>query len=317
MIRGTIWREEWCKDFMYRWAKDDAHLFPGRTHGGWVPCVGLGCSVVFECGGGIGSWRVLNACRLNAPALTHHNHPITPKLKSHAPTEGMYSVFVDFYQELEAEVMAKRPTHIFVTGHSLGAGLANMVGLRLQKSLDYTPGVDVVSFGGPNTGDEEFAEAFRQGVNSRHIIFLGHGAEPDPAKYTAGDICAQYTCESYPGCDILDTGPNGAWYHYVRPHNQVGSVRVCCVTDVGLAWLWRARSAAPHNTTHNRPTAQPFIIKRTSHAKRRCPSSPRSSPTRKPGGTWPTSSACPRPPPACSPRTSAPTCTCVHTCVFD
>lgn len=61
VIRGTIWREEWCvrvyvslvcghthpsdhklpcnlldgrsKDFQYRWAQDDAHLFPGRTHG--------------------------------------------------------------------------------------------------------------------------------------------------------------------------------------------------------------------------------------------------------------------------------------------
>lgn len=133
----------------------------------------------------------------------------------------MYSVLLDFYQDLEAEIMAKKPKHIFVTGHSLGAGLANMVGLRLQTSLDYAPSVDVISFGGPNTGDEAFAEAFRQKVNSRHVIFLGHGAEPDASKYTAGDICAQYTCEAYPGCAILDTGPDGAWYHYVRPHNQV------------------------------------------------------------------------------------------------
>lgn len=36
VIRGTIWREEWCKDFQYRWAQDDAKLFPGKTHGGWV-----------------------------------------------------------------------------------------------------------------------------------------------------------------------------------------------------------------------------------------------------------------------------------------
>lgn len=36
VIRGTIWREEWCKDFQYRWAEDDAHLFPGMTHGKWV-----------------------------------------------------------------------------------------------------------------------------------------------------------------------------------------------------------------------------------------------------------------------------------------
>lgn len=135
----------------------------------------------------------------------------------------MYSVFLDFYEELEAEVMAQRPKHIFVTGHSLGAGLANMIGLRLQNSLDYTPDrVDVIGFGGPNTGDEAFTEAFRTSVNSRHVIFLGHGREPDRGKYTAGDICAQYTCEAYPGCDVLDTGPSGTWYHYVRPHNQVG-----------------------------------------------------------------------------------------------
>jgi hypothetical protein len=38
VIRGTIWREEWCKDFQYRWAEDDDHLFPGRTHGTCV-CV--------------------------------------------------------------------------------------------------------------------------------------------------------------------------------------------------------------------------------------------------------------------------------------
>jgi acetyl esterase/lipase len=105
----------------------------------------------------------------------------------------MYSVLLDFYRELEAEVQAKRPQHIFVTGHSLGAGLASMVGLRLQKYLDYTPSVDVIGFGGPNTGDAEFAEAFRASVNSRHVIFLGRGNAPDPGLYTAGDVCAQYT----------------------------------------------------------------------------------------------------------------------------
>ena len=142
----------------------------------------------------------------------------------------MYSVLLDFYEELEAEVQARRPVHIFVTGHSLGAGLANMIGLRLQQRLDYTPRVDVVGFGGPNTGDAEFAEAFRTGVNSRHVIFLGRGsAGPDAGLYTAGDVCAQYTCEAYPGCDVLGTGPSGTWYPYVRPHNQVGAcVHVWC-----------------------------------------------------------------------------------------
>lgn len=237
VIRGTIWREEWCKDFMYRWAEDDQHLFPGRTHGAFV------CLFSFACSLCLCVRRVVCIHRSILPPFVIRDPytPFPPSLPCaclpacmHA-SEGMYSVFLDFYEELEAEAKAQRPRHIFVTGHSLGAGLANMIGLRLQTALDqdqdqdgYTPDrVDVVGFGGPNTGDEAFAEAFRASVNSRHVIFLGHGHEPDPSKYTVGDVCAQYTCDAYPGCDVLGTGPSGSWYHYVRPHNQV---RVCvCV----------------------------------------------------------------------------------------
>ncbi len=167
VIRGTIWTEEWCKDFQYRWAKDHENLFPGHTH------------------------------------------------------EGMYSVFVDFYKELEEEVEARKPAHVLITGHSLGAGLASMIGLRLENNLVHKPRVDVIGFGGPNTGDKAFDDVMQRTVNSRHLIFLGRGNYPNPALYTVGDITAQYTCEPYPGCDVLDTGPFGQWYKYVRPHNQV------------------------------------------------------------------------------------------------
>lgn len=167
VIRGTIWTEEWCKDFQYRWADDEDGLFPGRTH------------------------------------------------------EGMYSVFIDFYKGLEEEVESRQPAHVLVTGHSLGAGIANMIGLRLENSLQHKPRVDVIGFGGPNTGDTDFADIYRRTVNSRHLIFLGHGSSPNPNMYTAGDITAQYTCEPYPGCDVLATGPFGKTYKYVRPHNQV------------------------------------------------------------------------------------------------
>ena len=34
VIRGTIWTEEWCKDFQYKWANDPQTLFPGKTHEG-------------------------------------------------------------------------------------------------------------------------------------------------------------------------------------------------------------------------------------------------------------------------------------------
>lgn len=167
VIRGTIWTEEWFKDFQYKWAYDPENLFPGKTH------------------------------------------------------EGMYSVFIDFYKNLEEEVEFKKPTHVLVTGHSLGAGLANMIGLRLENNMQHNMRVDVVGFGGPNTGDIEFAEVFRKTVNSRHLIFLGRGNQPHLHMYTAGDITAQYTCEPYPGCDVLATGPFGHFYHYIRPHNQV------------------------------------------------------------------------------------------------
>jgi len=167
VIRGTIWTEEWCKDFQYKWANDPQTLFPGKTH------------------------------------------------------EGMYSVFIDFYKELEEEVELKKPAHVLVTGHSLGAGLASMIGLRLENNMQHNTRVDVVGFGGPNTGDIDFAELFRKTVNSRHLIFLGRGNYPHPHMYTAGDITAQYTCEPYPGGDVLATGPFGEFYKYVRPHNQV------------------------------------------------------------------------------------------------
>lgn len=96
-----------------------------------------------------------------------------------------------------------------------------MVALRLQTKLDYTPRVDVIGFGSPNTGDIVFAEAFKKHVNSRHLLFLGRGNKPDPSMYTVGDIAAQYTCDPYPGCGVLDTGPFGTFYKYERPHNQV------------------------------------------------------------------------------------------------
>lgn len=124
------------------------------------------------------------------------------------------------------EVRALQPREILVTGHSLGAGLAIYLGHVLQNRMaaDWPlDRVDVVGFGGPNPGDQEFVDSYSATVNARHVLFVGEGAG-DPAverKFVLGDVVAQYTCGPYPACDSIGTGPSGGTYEYARPRSQV------------------------------------------------------------------------------------------------
>lgn len=66
----------------------------------------------------------------------------------------------------------KNDSQIFVTGHSLGAGLATLAALHLQKLAEkkgIQPFIQLYSFASPRVGDKTFAEHF-DGIKSFRII---------------------------------------------------------------------------------------------------------------------------------------------------
>jgi surfactin synthase thioesterase subunit len=80
------------------------------------------------------------------------------------------------YQQLIPELqplvagMVPRPKRLVLTGHSLGGGVALLLGYQLTTALGIP--TDVVTFGSLHPGDETFVAALAARVNMRQVRLL-------------------------------------------------------------------------------------------------------------------------------------------------
>src|SRR5579885_3652074 len=72
--------------------------------------------------------------------------------------EGFHHVFCQVWSQVQADVEKGIP--IYVTGHSLGAGVAALVSMALAVEWESVPWPGL--FGCPRVGDPTFAKAFNQ-----------------------------------------------------------------------------------------------------------------------------------------------------------
>lgn len=174
-VRGTQTAAEWGIDFSYNQTADVAALGGLPVHyvfasvfqqlwpavqaaldelvAGESPAAKQACG--WGCGEGQELWGML-ACGLadgvHRPSLTLLTFP--------APMPACLS----------------RTTQVFVTGHSLGAGVGTLVSYAAQSYLNQqmgaaAPVVGAVLTAPPNAGSPEFVNAFNQLVNARRLAF--------------------------------------------------------------------------------------------------------------------------------------------------
>ena len=78
---------------------------------------------------------------------------------------------------LDALVVTGKVTQVFVAGHSMGAGIATLIGYATQTYLNTKMGegkavvASVALFAPPNVGPTAFATTFDQTVNARRVAF--------------------------------------------------------------------------------------------------------------------------------------------------
>lgn len=102
----------------------------------------------------------------------------------------MYNVYTLFAEEVLAEVARLQPSHVFVTGHSLGGALTHLLSYTIATRF---PGISVdgVSFASIMMADECLMTAIKEKVNLRNIFYLGTGQ--DGHMYRVGDLIPQAT----------------------------------------------------------------------------------------------------------------------------
>jgi hypothetical protein len=87
-----------------------------------------------------------------------------PNIKVH---RGFYNAVDIVYSQLKTLInqhMGSSDKKVWVTGHSLGAGLAPLAALRL--SFDRIPIQGVVFYGGPRVGNKAFVEAYQDRIKN-------------------------------------------------------------------------------------------------------------------------------------------------------
>jgi hypothetical protein len=130
--------------------------------------------------------------------------------------QGVYNVFVLFKERLLAEVARLNPTHVFVTGHSLGGALTHLSAFKIGMAFPKLR-VDAVAFASILVGDEAFIHAQKKTINVRNVFYLGRGWGYDVKglpTYSAGDVIPQATCGPFHGCPSLGTGERDEKYQY-------------------------------------------------------------------------------------------------------
>jgi pimeloyl-ACP methyl ester carboxylesterase len=99
--------------------------------------------------------------------------PGHPKAKVH---KGFFSLYQLIAHPVETAIMLNCPPKIVVVGHSLGAGLATMLGLEL-KTAGYD--VEVVTFGSPRVGNRAFTKLFNSAFSTSSTrVVLANDAVP-------------------------------------------------------------------------------------------------------------------------------------------
>jgi len=113
-----------------------------------------------------------------------------------------------------------QPSHVFVTGHSLGGALTHLLSYTIA---DRFPGisVDAVAFASIMMADEALMSAIREKVNLRNVFYLGTGQ--DGHMYRVGDLIPQATwyvrgwvvgclcCFGWVGVCVVLQGGGGRW----------------------------------------------------------------------------------------------------------
>lgn len=89
---------------------------------------------------------------------------------------GFTSVFQKIWSTVSSEISTHVGNgdvkHIYVTGHSLGAGVATLVGYAAQQQVGSSVTVDTVLFAPPNVGSSAFTDSFNKLVNGRRIAYV-------------------------------------------------------------------------------------------------------------------------------------------------
>ncbi|QDT54016.1 Lipase (class 3) [Caulifigura coniformis] len=85
--------------------------------------------------------------------------------------EALGEIWDPFFKAVDAE-FSKQERPVFVTGHSLGGGLAVLAAWRLQRQM--IPVQQVYTFGAPMTGNTAAAEAFAKEFPNRIYRFVDY-----------------------------------------------------------------------------------------------------------------------------------------------
>jgi predicted lipase len=104
--------------------------------------------------------------------------------------QGIYRAYTLIVQDIMAEVARLRPSHVFVTGHSLGGALSHLIAYTIADRYPEIT-VDAVAFASVMMADDGLMTAIRAKVNLRNVFYLGRGQ--DGHLYRVGDLIPQAT----------------------------------------------------------------------------------------------------------------------------
>ncbi len=172
----------------------------------------------------------------------------------------MYYAYKYFAASVLAEVARLNPSHVFVTGHSLGGALTHLLSYSIATQHPQAR-VDGVAFASIMMGDDCFMKAIRAKINLRNIFYLGTGQ--DGHLYRGGDMIPQVydglflsqtrltpstysflppsqtnkqaTCGAFHGCPLLHTGDRSARYQY----SMLGSYVSFYSEDIPNTEYWK------------------------------------------------------------------------------
>ncbi|MBW4511507.1 MAG: hypothetical protein KME64_34115 [Scytonematopsis contorta HA4267-MV1] len=92
---------------------------------------------------------------------------------------------LNYEEEALLTAKASNPIEIYVTGHSLAGGLANLCALALRREFgvreDSGMGIKVYTFGGVKTGNKDFAEYYNQQIGLGFSYRVENVLDPVPS----------------------------------------------------------------------------------------------------------------------------------------
>ncbi|MEE9205049.1 MAG: lipase family protein [Nitrospirales bacterium] len=120
---------------------------------------------------------------------------------------GFYLAYHAVRDAIVKEVKALSPSHIYVTGHSLGGALATLGVLDLQLEFP-SLGVSMYNFGSPRVGERMFAMFYNRIVHDSHRVVLPGDAVPlvPPQELSYHHVEREHTLRADVEDQILHTG---------------------------------------------------------------------------------------------------------------